>query len=81
MQIRTILLPTDFSDCGNYALSYAASLAFYLINEGIEVKFIADEWQSNSLESILEYLALVEISGVAAVPATIDGAFNLSLRA
>lgn len=27
MQIRSILLPTDFSDCGNYALTYAASLA------------------------------------------------------
>jgi nucleotide-binding universal stress UspA family protein len=27
MQIRSILLPTDFSDCGNYALSFAASLA------------------------------------------------------
>lgn len=27
MKIRTILLPTDFSECGNYALSYAASLA------------------------------------------------------
>lgn len=27
MQIRRILLPTDFSECGNYALSYAASLA------------------------------------------------------
>src|ERR671926_332057 len=27
MDIRTILLPTDFSECGNYALSYAASLA------------------------------------------------------
>jgi len=27
MNIRTILLPTDFSECGNYALSYAASLA------------------------------------------------------
>ena len=27
MEIRTILLPTDFSECGNYALSYAASLA------------------------------------------------------
>lgn len=27
MEIRSILLPTDFSDCGNYALSYAASLA------------------------------------------------------
>ena len=27
MHIRSILLPTDFSECGNYALSYAASLA------------------------------------------------------
>jgi nucleotide-binding universal stress UspA family protein len=27
MQIRSILLPTDFSECGNFARSYAASLA------------------------------------------------------
>jgi nucleotide-binding universal stress UspA family protein len=27
MEIRSILLPTDFSECGNFALSYAASLA------------------------------------------------------
>jgi nucleotide-binding universal stress UspA family protein len=27
MKIRSILFPTDFSECGNYALSYAASLA------------------------------------------------------
>ena len=27
MQIRSILLPTDFSDCANYALSTTASLA------------------------------------------------------
>jgi nucleotide-binding universal stress UspA family protein len=27
MKIRSILVPTDFSECGNYALSYAASLA------------------------------------------------------
>src|SRR5262245_61071333 len=27
MDIHSILLPTDFSECGNYALSYAASLA------------------------------------------------------
>lgn len=27
MQIRSILLPTDFSECGNYALTYAASFA------------------------------------------------------
>ena len=27
MQIRSILFPTDFSECGNYALAYATSLA------------------------------------------------------
>jgi nucleotide-binding universal stress UspA family protein len=27
MQIRSILLPTDFSDCATYALSFATSLA------------------------------------------------------
>ncbi len=27
MQIRSILLPTDFSECANYALAHAASLA------------------------------------------------------
>jgi nucleotide-binding universal stress UspA family protein len=27
MEIRSILVPTDFSECGNYALSHAASLA------------------------------------------------------
>ena len=27
MQVRSILLPTDFSECGNYALSYATALA------------------------------------------------------
>ncbi len=27
MQIKSILLPTDFSDCGNFALSHATSLA------------------------------------------------------
>ena len=27
MQIRSILLPTDFSECANYALSYTAELA------------------------------------------------------
>jgi hypothetical protein len=46
----------------------AASLAFYLMGEGIEVAFISDDWQTgygNSeglLESILSYLAVVEMS-------------------
>jgi uncharacterized protein (DUF58 family) len=45
-------------------VSYAASLAYHLANDGIEVSFSSDEWQSPSgdLDSILEYLALVEMS-------------------
>ena len=27
MEVRSILLPTDFSECGNFALSYATSMA------------------------------------------------------
>ena len=27
MQLRTILLPTDFSGCANYAVAYAAAIA------------------------------------------------------
>src|ERR1051325_5270699 len=27
LQLRTILLPTDFSGCGNFALPYAAAIA------------------------------------------------------
>ncbi len=61
-------------------VSYAASLAFHLTDDGIEVNFIADDWKNSSLEAILQYLAVVEISGIAAPPAPIDGALKLSLR-
>jgi uncharacterized protein (DUF58 family) len=45
-------------------VSYAASLAYHLANDGIEVSFSSDEWHSPSgdLDSILEYLALVQMS-------------------
>jgi uncharacterized protein (DUF58 family) len=43
-------------------VSYAASLAFYLIQDGIEVKFVTDDWDGNTIEPILEYLALVQPS-------------------
>src|SRR5262249_1967372 len=50
-------------------VSYSASLAYHLVNAGIEVSFSSDEWRSPEgdaqtvLDSILEYLALVEMSG------------------
>jgi uncharacterized protein (DUF58 family) len=62
-------------------VSYSASLAYYLIHDGIEVMFITDEWQSGVLEQILEYLALVEMSSSRDVPPAYDGAVRLSLRA
>ena len=49
-------------------VSYAASLAYHLVNDGIEVSFSSDEWHSSAgdaktvLDSILEYLALVQMS-------------------
>lgn len=64
-----------------HLVSYAASAAYYLINDGIEVKFVTDEWEGESLETILEYLALVEMSDSAAMPRASGGAMNLSLRA
>ncbi len=69
-------------------VTYAASLAYHLINQGIEVELISDDWQTgygasqSVLESILRYLALVQMSDVAAAPVTdrIDGTVRLSLR-
>jgi len=61
-------------------VSTAASLAYHLANDGIEVNFTTDEWHGNKLESILEYLALVEMSALAERPMTNDEAVKLSLR-
>jgi uncharacterized protein (DUF58 family) len=63
-----------------YLVSHAASLAHHLINNGEEVNFVTDEWESRKLESILEYLALVEMSDSAAFPPIDDGTVRLSLR-
>ena len=70
-------------------VSQAASLAFYLIRDGIELSFVADDWHSPTgrsdklLESILSYLALVEIDPAAPRPVIRerDGVLALSLRA
>jgi uncharacterized protein (DUF58 family) len=69
-------------------VSYTASLAYHFMHAGIELSLVSDEWQSakgNSqaiLDSILQYLALVEISGSAAPPdlKAANGAIRLSLR-
>jgi uncharacterized protein (DUF58 family) len=69
-------------------VSWAASLAFHLIRNGVEVILASDEWESpagNSeavLDGILHYLALVEMSASAPPPAVDpeSGALLVSLR-
>jgi uncharacterized protein (DUF58 family) len=69
-------------------VSYAASIAYHSIQNEIEVALVSDDWQTghgNSetlLVTILEYLALVEMSASAEPPAREpgDGVLLLSLR-
>jgi len=67
-------------DAFEQLVSIAASLAFHLTNNGLDVTFITDEWHSSTLESILEYLALVEMSIAAEMPLVDGEAVTLSLR-
>jgi uncharacterized protein (DUF58 family) len=66
-------------------VSYTASLAYHLINDGIEVSLLSDEWRTTQsslnivLDSILEYLALVEMSSAARAP-MVEGAYTLTIR-
>jgi uncharacterized protein (DUF58 family) len=66
-------------------VSYTASLAYHLINDGIEVSLVTDGWRTTQsspnrvLDSILEYLALVEMSSTAEIP-MFEGAFRLTIR-
>jgi len=52
----------------------AASLAFHCTRDGSDVSFVSDDWQSGTgspevvLDSILEYLATVEMSAAASFP-------------
>ena len=68
-------------------VSQSASLAYHLINDGTDVAFVSDEWHSIEgnpqavLESILQYLALVEMSADAERPNVSVGSTMLSLRA
>ncbi len=90
---RVILAFDRFGHVGEAAkfealVSRTASLAFHLINSGIEVALISDEWETGYgssevlLDSILEYLALVQFSDTASYPDVRrnEGALALSLR-
>ena len=69
-------------------VSYTASLAYHFVENGVEVALVADDWQSSQgntpavLDSILEYLALVQLSPSAERPAPLaaGGAMILTLR-
>jgi uncharacterized protein (DUF58 family) len=61
-------------------VSQAASIAYHLSSDGIDVQFASDEWQSSALDSILEYLATVQLSAEAQLPPTDEAAMKLSLR-
>jgi uncharacterized protein (DUF58 family) len=87
---RVVLAFDRYGHPGNYEkferlVSYAASLTYYLINEGVEVSLVSDEWRSTAgnapgiLESILEYLALVQMAPTANPPQHAGG-LKLSLR-
>jgi uncharacterized protein (DUF58 family) len=66
-------------------VSYTASLVYHLVNDGIEVSIVTDEWRTTQsspkvvLDSILEYLAMVEMSPTAEIP-LFEGAFRLTIR-
>ena len=69
-------------------VSYAASLAVHMTRDGIELSLVSDEWSSSSghsetlLQSILGYLALVEMNPSASSPHVeqSDGTVMFSLR-
>jgi uncharacterized protein (DUF58 family) len=68
-------------------VSHAASLAFHLIRDGMDLTLVSDDWQSKEggtqalLDSILEYLALVQMSPTAGRPEIEEhGGVMLSLR-
>ena len=91
---RRIILAFDrFGQSGDaekfeQLVSYTASIAYHLIQDEIEVSLVSDDWKTgygNSemlLVSILEYLALVNMSASASRPAVEpgDGVHVLSLR-
>jgi len=85
-EARTITLAFDRfghahdADAFEQLVSLAASLAFHLTNNGLEVTFMSDEWHGSTIDSTLEYLALVEMSIAAELPRVDEEAVMLSLR-
>ena len=69
-------------------VSYTASLAYHFVQNAVDVALVSDDWQSSHgntssvLDSIFEYLALVQSSSAADSPGlgAADGAIALSLR-
>jgi nucleotide-binding universal stress UspA family protein len=62
MEIRSILLPTDFSDCASYALSYATSLARQFSARIICVHVIEPVVPAVGYTGMAEPLPLADIS-------------------
>jgi nucleotide-binding universal stress UspA family protein len=62
MQIRSILLPTDFSECGNYALPYATALARTFGSKIICVHVIETMVPSVGYSGMTEPLPIADIS-------------------
>src|SRR3989442_16022536 len=66
-------------------VSYTASLAYHFVANGVEVAIVADDWQSSQgntpavLDSILEYLALVQLSPSAERPAPLAEGWGMML--
>src|SRR5437867_2153537 len=62
-------------------VTYAASVAYHLAHDSVEVNFLTDEWHGREIEAILEYLALVQMSSSAESPIASDTAtVTFSLR-
>ncbi|HYR87524.1 MAG TPA: DUF58 domain-containing protein [Terriglobia bacterium] len=67
-------------------VSHTASLAYHLIKDGVEVALVSDEWRTGYgtsealLESILQYLALVNMSAAADPPDAPEAGLKMSLR-
>jgi nucleotide-binding universal stress UspA family protein len=62
MTIRSILLPTDFSDCANYALSYATSLAREFKASILCVHVVEPVVQTVGYTGITEPMPIADIS-------------------
>ena len=63
MRVRTILLPTDFSDCAGHALSYATSLARQFSAKIVCVHVVEPVVPAVGYSGMTEPLPLADLSG------------------